>query len=67
MRDVFYTVVVIWIVWRIYHSFQSRKNFTRQQSQTRPREGEVTIETGQSPKSKSDDKGDYVDFEEIKD
>lgn len=66
MRDVFYTVVVIWIVWRIYNSFQSRKQY-KQQAQSRPREGEVTIESGQSPKNKSDDKGDYVDYEEIKD
>lgn len=65
MRDVFYTVVIIWIVWRIYHSFQAGKQNVKQQ--TRKREGEVTVDSSSSTKNKPDDGGEYVDFEEIKD
>lgn len=64
MRDVFYTIVIIWVAMRIYRSFQSHKqNF---QQPTRQREGDVTIQTKTS-NNKPDDSGEYVDFEEIKD
>lgn len=65
MRDVFFTILAVWLLWRIFNSFSSsnkpRYNSPNDHSQTHRKEGEVTVEK----KSKNDD-GDYVDYEEIK-
>jgi hypothetical protein len=63
MRDVFYTILVVWIVMRIYNSFFSAKP----QQPPAKREGEVTINNNSNPSTSSNNKGEYVDYEEIKD
>jgi len=74
MRDVFYTILVVWIVWRIVSAFSSNKtkaqNITSTTEQyNNKKEGETTVEF-MPPKSKAtklkDDAGEYVDYEEIK-
>ena len=68
MRDVFYTIVVIWIVMQIYNSFKSvgSRPANPQQPQQR-RQGDVTVDTNSKKNNRDDDKGEYVDYEEIKD
>ena len=69
MRDVFYTIVVVWIVMQIYNSFKSSANrpANPQQPQQR-RQGDVTVDTNSKKNNRDDDKGgEYVDYEEIKD
>ncbi len=69
MRDVFYTIVVIWIVMQIYNSFRSVGNRPANQQQPQQRrQGDVTVETNNKNNNRNDDKGgEYVDYEEIKD
>jgi hypothetical protein len=68
MKDVFYTILVVWIVWRILNSVNSyRAKSSNPQQTTSKKEGETTVNYV-PPKKKSvgDDEGEYVDYEEIK-
>lgn len=80
MRDVIWTIIVIWIVWKLYDAFTSFSRvkarstvnpYGQAQQQTyrqnNRREGEVKIENKVESKShfKPDD-GEYVDYEEIR-
>jgi hypothetical protein len=70
MKDVFYTILVVWIIWRIISSVNSRRAKhaaagRNDHSQRRP--GETTVDyVPPKSKSKHDDEGEYVDYEEIK-
>ena len=60
MRDVFFTILTVWLIWRIYNSFQSAVAF-------RKKEDEMKIKRPSGPpKQKDNDEGEYVDYEEIK-
>ncbi|MBN8703107.1 MAG: hypothetical protein J0M08_08580 [Bacteroidetes bacterium] len=62
MRDLFYTILVAWIVWKIYESFTMGKNSGR------PKGPFFNTNSGKpqgtSSSKASDD--EYVDYEEIK-
>ncbi len=72
MKDVFYTILVVWIIWRIINAvstYGARRGeadgFKRDQG-NRP-EGETTLKYVPPVEKKiSDDEGEYVDFEEMK-
>lgn len=75
MQEFFYTLLAIWLVWRIFGAFsrssesKSTGNFTQTNNNyyNVPRPGDVKVEEApkaKSPKTPSDD--DYVDYEEIK-
>lgn len=71
MRDVFYTILVVWIIWRIYTSISVYK--TRQATNTdtttsnNRKAGETHVDYIPPTKKKlNDDDGEYVDFEEVK-
>lgn len=74
MRDVFFTILAIWVIWRIFSGVnRSRGNvtFNTQNNYTEPkkREGEVSIDnsnTNPPNKKPASQVGEYVDFEEIK-
>jgi hypothetical protein len=68
MRDVFYTILVVWIVWRILNSINVYKTkHTGNSQQTTRKEGETTVDYIPPTKKKiSDEEGDYVDYEEMK-
>lgn len=75
MKDVFYTLLVVWIVWRILNSVNSYRAKAPNSQQTtsksaRPsgvKEGETTVNyVPPKKKSMGDDDGEYVDYEEIK-
>lgn len=72
MRDIIWTVIVLWLAWKIVDAIKgvSQKKSQTQgyNSQTYKREGEVKInKTGNQQKThfKPED-GEYVDYEEIK-
>jgi hypothetical protein len=70
MRDVFYTLLVIWIIWRIIDALSTTRARSRsQQSHSEERIGDTTISytppSGRQKKKFPDD-GEYVDYEEIK-
>jgi uncharacterized protein DUF4834 len=77
MRDVIWTIIVIWVVYRIYEAIKSSKVYIYQKHEhnhnynTR-KEGEVKINTASQQhhterKPNSDKGGEYVDYEEVKD
>lgn len=59
MRDIFYTVVVIWLVYKIWQAFSQQPSKKYQQPNT------TTNSYNSTSKNKDDD--EYVDYEEIKD
>ncbi len=68
MKDVFYTLLVVWIIWRILNSVNShRAKQTTQQQTSSKKEGDTTVNFV-PPKKKNvgDDEGEYVEFEDIK-
>ena len=68
MADLFYTVLIIWVLWRIFGS-SARTTVFNKHSYNPPtkQEGEVTItSTSKTDQDKNTDKGEYVDYEEIK-
>ena len=76
MRDVIWTIITIWVVYRIYEAIKSSKVYIFQKhdhhyQSTSQKEGDIKIDanTSQSQERKpnSDKGGEYVDFEEVKD
>ena len=72
MRDIVWTIIVIWLIWKIYDTFRSMpKSKTQTQgfnSKTSyQKEGEVKIEKNVNLKSHfNPNDGEYVDYEEVK-
>lgn len=72
MRDLIWTIILIWLVWKIYDMLKgvpqkSKSSNNNSNSFNRKKEGEVKIETIVQQKTyfgKND--GKYVDYEEIK-
>lgn len=73
MRDLIWTIIGIWVVWKIIDAFRSlsasrnNQNYTQRDSQTYSSTAENN--TGTSPPKKGElkpDAGEYVDYEEIK-
>ena len=68
MADLFYAVLIIWVLWRIFGS-TTRTTVHYHQHHQKPerREGEVTITSVPKPdQDKGSDRGEYVDYEEVK-
>lgn len=72
MRDVFYTILVVWILWRIFSSIsgykaQQKNNSTASStSQNNRKQGDTSVDYIPPVKKKiSDDEGEYVDYEEL--
>jgi len=72
MRDVFYTILVIWIVWRVLNSISTYrtkqdKSVNNPSQNNKRKEGETSIDYAPPSKKKiSDDEGEYVDYEDVK-
>ncbi|MDF2438712.1 MAG: hypothetical protein K0Q95_3088 [Bacteroidota bacterium] len=69
MKDVFYTLLVIWIIYRIVSSLnaaRSKQAASSDQNTRHRKPGETTVDyIPPKDKNKHDDKGEYVDYEEI--
>ncbi len=72
MRDVFYTILVVWIVWRVFDSISTYrtkqgKSVNDSQQNNKRKEGETSIDYAPPTKKKiSDNEGEYVDYEDVK-
>ncbi len=72
MRDVFYTILVVWVVWRILNSISNYRikqdaGVKNPPPQNKRSEGETSVDYVPPKKKKiSDDEGEYVDYEELK-
>lgn len=72
MRDLIWTIILIWIVWKVYEMFKrapqkSKVSNSNTNNSNLRKEGEVKIETTVQQKTyfgKND--GEYVDYEEVK-
>ena len=66
VRDLIWTIIVIWIVWKLYHTFKIASASKHQKdNSSNLKDGEVII-TKSSGQSSNFDTDDYVDYEEIK-
>jgi hypothetical protein len=71
MRDVFYTILVVWVLWRILNGLNAMRSKQGNQNtaanSSARQAGETTVNFV-PPKKKTvgDDEGEYVDFEELK-
>ncbi|HXC04345.1 MAG TPA: hypothetical protein VNZ86_06295 [Bacteroidia bacterium] len=72
MKAILETVIVIWVLWKIFggQTIIHKYHFTQQHNHTYqgPQEGEVKVEKpgAEKPKKLKDDAGEYIDYEEIK-
>jgi hypothetical protein len=71
MRDVFYTILVFWVLWRILNGLNAMRSKQANQhtaANTSARQaGETTVNFVPSKKKTvGDGEGEYVDFEELK-
>ena len=72
MKDIFYTILVVWIVWRVLNSISAygskEGGDTNKSSQNKKRaEGKTSVDyIPPVKKNINDDEGEYVDYEEIK-
>ncbi len=69
MKDIFYTILVVWIIWRIVNSINSHRNkqASENKQQNSRKEGETIVDFVPPEKKKMNDgEGEYVDYEEVK-
>jgi hypothetical protein len=75
MRDVIWTIIAVWVIYRIYEAIKASKVYIYQKHEhhyNARKEGEVKIDAQTQAhhterKPNSDKGGEYVDFEEVKD
>ena len=74
VRDIVWTVIVIWVIWKIYDAFKNvsktqsqDQGFNGNQNNHQQNEGEVTVDKNVSPKSHFNlTDAEYVDYEVVK-
>jgi hypothetical protein len=71
MSDVIWTIITVWVVWKIWSSFSNARKAVFEKHEHHhhyyKEEGTVTIQSpGKKENSSEQNKGEYVDFEEIK-
>lgn len=72
MRDVIWTIIIIWAVWKIIDAlkfFNSASKTAQNNQNTRPYSQESTQNVNTSSSKKGElkaDAGEYVDYEEVK-
>ncbi|MBL7892727.1 MAG: hypothetical protein JNL63_08855 [Bacteroidia bacterium] len=68
MRDLFFTILAIWIIYRIWNGIQAAnaRSFNSRE-ETQKKAGSVSVDYVPPKKNKGDnDEGEYVDYEEVK-
>jgi hypothetical protein len=68
VADIFYTILIAWVLWRIFgSSVKSPVQFRQDQQPPARKEGEVTITSvPKSDQQNANEGGEYVDYEEMK-
>jgi hypothetical protein len=75
MKDVFVTLIFIWLLWKLFGGKTIVHRYTFNQNHThtydRSQEGKISVDKPapkepRGPKKLKDDAGEYVYFEEIK-
>ncbi|MGL4597084.1 MAG: DUF4834 family protein [Bacteroidia bacterium] len=76
MQETFFTILAIWVVWRLYSSFSTNRNAaqgprysaTHHHYYNQENSNQTTVNPQASEKKspkKDDQAGEYVDYEEI--
>ena len=76
MQEFFFTILSVWLIWRLFSAFSGKERETRSYHQSnthhhhyhsQKQEDKVRVETKQQMKPRiPNDEGEYVDFEEVK-
>ena len=70
MRDIIWTVIGIWVLWRIISAFSSFKSAARKTQNTNVNDQNSTQHNDQNPQPKKGElkpgAGEYVDYEDVK-
>ncbi len=68
MRDLIWTIIIVWVVWKVYDAFKSISKAKPQRTDSySQKEGEVKIDRHVNLKSHfNPDDAEYVDYEEVK-
>lgn len=65
MRDVIWTLIIVWLVYRIVSAFKAKPSSTGYSSTTAAEPSENTKQK-EAAKRSLEKEGDYIDYEEIK-
>lgn len=67
MRDIIWTVITIWFLWKIVDTFQKVSKKQNHSAKQYTRNGETTIIDKNTQKSRFNaSDGEYIDYEEVK-
>ena len=66
MRDVIWTLIIIWLVYRLVDIFKKKPATQNTQQQNYQSQGPVDDKIKNAMHKQADKEGEYVDFEEIK-
>ncbi|MBL7883156.1 MAG: hypothetical protein JNL69_03750 [Bacteroidia bacterium] len=66
MRDVFYTILVIWIIWQIIRNVSAYNNRNKPSSQGNTAKPNPSDRISSAKSKMAEQEGEYVDYEEIK-
>lgn len=69
MRDIIWTIIAIWIIWKVYDMLKSMSKIKTQpiNRNNQRKEGEIKIDKNVKLKTHfNPNDGEYVDYEEIK-
>lgn len=69
MRDVVWTIILVWLVWKIIDTFKSagKARASAQSNSNNRREGDVKVDYNGNQKQHYNPKdAEYVDYEEVK-
>jgi hypothetical protein len=67
MADIFYTILIAWVLWRIFGGSSVKTQVFHHHYSQPKKEGEVKVSgISAPPKKASDNQGEYVDYEEVK-
>jgi hypothetical protein len=68
MKDVFYTLLVVWVIYRIVDALSTAKSKNNNERHQSNKVGETTVSYAPPDvnKKKYPEEGEYVDYEEIK-
>lgn len=70
MRDIIWTIIGVWVIWRIISAFSSFSSAARKAQNINTNDQDSTQFNNQNPQPKKgelkSDAGEYIDYEEIK-
>jgi hypothetical protein len=66
MADIFYTILIAWVLWKIFGRTSVKTHIFHHHYSQGKKEGDIKVSKISDPQKKSsDNKGDYIDYEEV--